>query len=174
MILRCTRKLLAVLGPAVADPAPAPDPEDWYANLLRSDRRTCLLLTHSATLFTIFEAGLTASALRATRRLVTGLIGRELRREELPTGTSGDLGQQEVLLAKTADRSVLGGMNDMAFRCEHAIAGAGGLARIDLDELNRSLRCNINSARGYCPPIELAAGRLGWSTITVTCETVPQ
>ena len=62
---------------------------------------------------------------RATRQLVTGLIGRELRREELPAGTFGDLEQQEVLLAKTADRSVLGCMNDMAFRCEHAIADAG-------------------------------------------------
>ena len=87
---------------------------------MRFDRRTCLLLTHSATLFTIFEAGVTASGLRATRQLVTGLIGRELRREELPAGTFGDPGQQEVLLAKTADRSVLGCMNDMAFRCEHA------------------------------------------------------
>jgi hypothetical protein len=47
-----------------------------------------------------------------------------------------------------------------AFRCEHAIADAGGLARTDLPELNRSLRRNINSARGYCPPIELAARRL--------------
>ena len=166
MILRCTRKLLAVLGSAVAGPAPAPDPEDWYANLLRFDRRTCLLLTHSATLFTIFEADVTASALRAARQLVTGLIGRELRREELPAGTFGDLGQQEVLLAKTADRSVLGCMNDMAFRCEHAIAGAGGLARTDLAELNRSLRRNINSARGYCPPVELAARRLGGLTVT--------
>ena len=160
MILRCTRKLLTVLGPAVAGPAPAPDPGDWHANLLRLDRRTCLLLTHSATLFTIFEADVTASGLRATRQLVTGLIGRELRREELPAGTFGDLGQQEVLLAKTADRSVLGCMNDMAFRCEHAIASAGGLARTDLPDLNRSLRRNINSARGYCPPIELAARRL--------------
>ena len=62
-------------GPAVAEPAPAPDPEDWYANLVRFDRRTCLLLTHSATLFTIFEAGVTASSLRATRQLVTGLMG---------------------------------------------------------------------------------------------------
>ena len=35
------------------------------------------------------------------------------------------------MLAKTADRSVLGCMNDMAFRCEHAIADAGGLARTD-------------------------------------------
>ena len=103
---------------------------------------------------------MTASALRTTRQLVTGLTGRELRREELPAGTSGDLGQQDVLPAKTADRSVLGRMNDMAFRCEHAIAGAGGLARTDLPELNRSLRRNINSARGYRPPIELAARRL--------------
>ena len=101
MILRCTRKLLTVLGPAVAGPAPAPDPEDWYANLLLFDRRTCLLLTHSATLFTIVEADVTASSLRATCQLVTGLIGRELRREGLPAGTFGDLGQQEVLLATT-------------------------------------------------------------------------
>jgi len=106
------------------------------------------------------EAGVTASGLRATRQLVTGLIGRELRREELPPGTFGDLRQQEVLLAKTADRSVLGCMNDMAFRCEHAIAGAGGLARTDLAGLNRSLRRNINSARAYRPPVELAARRL--------------
>ena len=90
------------------------------------DRRTCLLLTHSATLFTIFEADVTASSLRATRQLVTGLIGRELRREKLPAGTFGELGRQ-VLLAKTADRSVPRCMNDMAFRCEHAIADAGGL-----------------------------------------------
>ena len=69
------------------------------------DQRRCLLLTHSATLFTIFEADVTASALRATRQLVSGLIGRELRREELPAGTFGDLEQQEALLAKTAERA---------------------------------------------------------------------
>jgi hypothetical protein len=89
VILRCTRKLLTVLGSAVAEPAPAPDPEDWYANLVWLDRRKCLLLIHSATL-----------------------------------------------------------------------AGAGGLARTDLPELNRSLRRHINGARGYRPPIELAARRL--------------
>ena len=83
---------------------------------------------HSATLVTIFEAGVTASGLRTTRQLVTSLIRRELPREELPAGTFGDPGQQEVLLAKTADRSVLGFMNDMAFRCEHVIADARPVA----------------------------------------------
>ena len=160
MILRCTKKLLAVMGLPVAESMPTPDPEDWYANLLWFDRRKCLLLTHSATLFTIFEADVTASRLRATQQLVADPIGRELRYEGLPAGTFGDLERQDVLLAKTADRSVLGCMNDMAFMCERAIAGAGGLARTDLAELNGSLRRNINSARGYCPPIELTARRL--------------
>ena len=152
---------MVVVGSPVADPAPARDPEDWYANLLWFDRRKCLLLTHVATLFTIFEADVTASSLRATHQFVTGLIGLELRREDLPATTFGDLEQQEVLLAKTADRSVLGCMNDMAFRCEHVIAEAGGLAGTDLDELNRSLRRNINSARSYQRPIDLAIERPG-------------
>ena len=48
------------------------------------------------------------------------------------------------------------GVVDRACAREHVIADAGGLARTNLPELNRSLRRNINSARGYCPPIELA------------------
>jgi hypothetical protein len=147
VILRCTNKLLAVIGSPLADPAPAPHDEDWYANLLWFDRRKCLLATHTGTLYTIFEADVTASGLRATRQLMTGLISPELRHEDLPSATFGVLGQQELLLAKPADRSILGCMNDMAFLCQHAIAGSGGLARTDLADLNRSLRRNINSAR---------------------------
>ena len=162
MILRCTKKLLAIIGPAlVGEPAPVPDADDWYANLLWFDRRKCLLLTHSATLFTIFEADVNATGMRATRHLVTCLIDRELRGEGLPPGTFGDLGSEDVILAKTADRSVLGCMNDMAFHCEVIITNSGGLAHTDLAELNRSLRRNINSARRYQLPIELTVKRLG-------------
>jgi hypothetical protein len=161
VILRCTNKLLAVIGPALAaKPAPAPDAEDWYANLLWFDRRKCLLLTHSATLFSIFEANVSALALRAAGPLVTRLIERELASEGFPSAVFAGLEPQDLILAKTADRSVLGCMNDMAFRCQNAIAGSGGLMRTDLVALNRSLRRNINSARDYQPPIELIARRL--------------
>jgi hypothetical protein len=158
VILRCTKKLLAVLGAGrAAGPGPAPDPGDWYANLLWFDGRKCLLLTHAATLFSVFEADVTAADLRATHHMVTGLVERELRREGLPPATFGNLRSQELTLAKTADRSVLGCMNDMAFLCEAAISRAGGLARCDPGELNQSLRRNINSSRAYRPPVELAA-----------------
>jgi hypothetical protein len=50
-------------------------------------------------------------------------------------------------------------MNDVAYVCENAISGSGGLARANLAALNQSLRRNINSARKYRPPIELTAER---------------
>jgi hypothetical protein len=78
--------------------------EDWYANLLWFDRRKCLLLTHAATLFSVFEGGVRAVDLRATHRLVTERVERELRREGLPPATLGSLRSQELILARTADR----------------------------------------------------------------------
>jgi hypothetical protein len=98
--------------------------------------------------------------LRATHRLVTELVERELRREGLPPATFGNLRSQELILAKTADRSVLGCMNDMVFQCEIAIGDSGGLTRTDLAILNHSLRRNINSTRSYQRPIDLGTQRL--------------
>jgi len=40
------------------------------------------------------------------------------------------------------------------------ISGSGGLQSTDIAALNRSLRRNINSPRGYRPPIELTIARL--------------
>jgi hypothetical protein len=157
--LRCTKKLLDLLR---LDPVPAiaPCDEDWYANVLLLDRRKCLLLTHAGTLFSIFEPDVRVADLRLTREFVTALIARELREEGCPSGTFGDLGSQALVIAKTADRSVLGCMNDMAFFCEVAVGESGGLARLDDRALNRRLRRNINSARNYQRPIDLVRMRL--------------
>jgi hypothetical protein len=133
--VRCTRKLLAVIRPARLADSP-PDGEDWYANLLWFSGRKCLPLTHAATPFTVFEPDVRAAGLRDAGRLVTGLIRRELTREHLPQDTSGRLDPGrldpgrldpgQVTLAKTADRSVLGCMNDMVFMCEVAVDRSGG------------------------------------------------
>ena len=91
--------------------------------------------------------------LRCTKKLL-------LLREQLPADTFGRTAPADVSLAKTADRSVLGCMNDMAFMCEAVTTRSGGLATANIADLNRALRRNINSARGYQPPIELTAQRL--------------
>jgi hypothetical protein len=169
VILRCTRKLLDVVKPAALAGEPASD-EDWYANLLQTGGRTCLLLTHADTLFTIFEPDVRAAGLRDTGRLVTALIGRELVREGLGPKTFSDLDPASVVPGKTANRTVLGCMNDMAFSCEHAIDLAGGLANADISAINQRLRRNILSARDYQKPIELTMRRVetvqqtGWAS----------
>ncbi len=158
MILRCTKKLPSVIGP-VPVTEPKPHAEDWYANLLWFDRRKCLLLTHVSTLFTILEADISILDLRSIGSFVSALIKRELLSESLPPDTFGP-GMEEVVYAKTADRSILGCMNDMVNMCEVAIADSGSLRQTDLVALNRSLRRNINSARNYERPIDLTLGRL--------------
>jgi hypothetical protein len=161
VILRCTKKLLDVIRPEQVA-TPDPEDEDWYANLLVLDRSKCLLLTHAGTLFAIFEPDVRASDLRATKNLVVKLIERELLAESLPAGIFGNLGSDsdELLIAKTADRSVLGCMNDMAFLCDVAVADAGSLALVDVASLNHRLHRNINSARNYKRPIDLVIGRI--------------
>ncbi len=54
------------------------------------------------------------------------MIERELQREDLPPGTFGNLRGQDLVVAKTADRSVLGCMNDMSFLCEVTITALAG------------------------------------------------
>jgi hypothetical protein len=158
VILRCTKKLLDVVKPAHLADDPGSE-EDWYANLLWMDGRKCLLLTHAGTLFTIFEPDVRAAELRSTGRFVTALIARELKREELPAETFGELGAASIVLAKTASRTVLGCMTDMAFLAEHAVGRAGGLANADIADINQRLRRNILSARDYQQPIELTKQR---------------
>lgn len=159
VILRCTKKLLDVIKPAGLS-GNAPSPDDWYANLLWLDGRKCLLLTQAATLFTIFEPDVRAAALRDTTTTVTSLIARELAREELPASTFGELETTTVALAKTADRSILGCMSDMAHYGEAIIYQSGGLAAADLADVNQALRRNINSARAYRRPIDLVTESL--------------
>jgi hypothetical protein len=159
VILRCTKKLLDVIRPARLRTL-KPDGNDWYGNLLILERHKCLLLTHVDTLFTIFEPDVRASDLRPTRDLVAGLIERELFAEGLPVHTFGDLGTEELSIAKTADRSVLGCMNDMAYVCEDAFDRAGSLASMEVPSLNRHLRRNINSTRDYERPIDLVLERI--------------
>jgi hypothetical protein len=155
MILRCTKKLLDVIGARQVEASTPADGTDWYANLLWCERRKCLLLTHSATLFTAVRADVSAAELRSTQRLVMDLVAHELASEGLPPDTFYDPAGQSLYITTTADRSVLGCMKDMALYWQTAVAHGGGLARADLAAANRALRRNINTARDYERPIDL-------------------
>ncbi|MGH3503299.1 MAG: DUF6933 domain-containing protein [Nocardioidaceae bacterium] len=159
-MVRCTGKVLALLREPT-QPIGTASGEDWYVNLVWVERRKCLLLTHAGTLFSQFVADVTVADLRPIGPFAASAIRSALRSEGLPVDTFGDLTTGKVAVAKTADRRILGSMNDLASIAMHLIALAGGLARCDLDAVNHDLHRTINSLTGYTPPIELvSAGRV--------------
>jgi hypothetical protein len=157
VVVRCTKKMLDLLGSRnVTLSEPAPSDEDWYLNLLWIERQKCLLLTHSGTLFSVFRASVHVADLRPLGDYVVEAIETELRSEGLPAETFSQLGRRDIRVAKTASRSTLGFMKEMAFELEWHIAHDGGLDRTDINELNHALRRTLRSHGGdYAQPIEL-------------------
>jgi hypothetical protein len=162
VVLRCTAKVLNLLGTRRKDMATVEHTEeDWYANLLWLERQKCLLLAHARTMFSVFVPGVHKADLMPIGASVVALIHNELRAENLTLDRLGVLDPGSVELAKTASRIMLGYMNAMARFCEYAVAESGGLARSNVQELNRELRRELHMSRqppGYFVPIELAYG----------------
>lgn len=134
-------------------------PEDWYANIFWVQRRKCLLVTHAGTLFSVFAPAVRAASLRPLDAFVAPLVARQLAAEGFSAAALGPLDCGQSCIAKTADRQVLGCMNDIAQACRSAADDAGGLARLDLAALHYRLQRNITSARDYVPAIDLVANR---------------
>ncbi len=153
LTIRATRKLLLELRSTPVETPPVADPlmfHEWYANLLRIERRKCVLVTESRTLFTFlmpafkrkdfdrFDVALLEAAKHA---LVTLGFGHS----SIPQPTW----IHTVEYRKTASRQVLGCMNDLAFMADHHIRVDGGLESFDQDDLTRRLNNNPLSPLEY-------------------------
>jgi len=157
VILRCTAKALRVLGRdgATVHRDLASGVDDWYLNLLWVRRRKCLLLVHVGTLFPVFAWDVRVRDLRPVGPYVVSQIETALGDEGLPRDWLGDLASQPVLIANTADRRVLGFMNDMA-RSVHYWAAEDASSSDALDTINRDLRRGLHNRSGtYASPINL-------------------
>jgi hypothetical protein len=162
VVVRCTSKLLDLLGKRSITLIEAPpSDDDWCANLLWLDRRKCLLATHAGTLFSLFVADIRAADLRPFERRIADLVVAALLDDGLPSDALGHLAPDEVQIAKTASKHVLGVMNQMAFEIEWAVDQAGGLWNVDIGDLNHHLRRGLHTKDGeYRVPLELVHERL--------------
>lgn len=158
MIVRCTARLLRLLAPGeVADVPSAPN--DWYANLIWIDRRKCLLLVHANTLFPVFIADVRKPQLTRFSVYLAGTVVTALADEGLSPDSLGPLDPAHVQVARTASRSVLGFMSDMASTSQYLAERAGGINHLDTGELNAFLRRTPFNRGGYIRPIEAARQR---------------
>ena len=157
MLVRCTTKLLKAIGakPTLLVDIP-PSDHDWYATLLWITGRKCLLLTHAGTLFSVFVPDVSVLDLRPFGGFVVPAVSSAVQSEGLPVTAFGLLDTDDVAVAKTASRSVLGCMNDLAMHCHYAVEDADGLELLNVEQLNRRLRRTILGPLGSTYPIEAA------------------
>jgi len=140
--IRCTKKLLDELKIKTLDSSESSDEfGSWHANLLRIDRRKCVLFTHDKTLYTFYIPGLTKPHFQNFNEVFRQNLFKNLIAEELPQKHIeiflDDI--REIKIAKTNNRSVLGSMNDLTFQLKYRVADEGGLLNADATKLKYAL-----------------------------------
>ena len=160
--LRCTRKLLDLLDQVPKDDPPSPTAAlgDWYANVIPTLAGDLIMFVNERTFLSV------AMPVEAMEDLVPGFVTR-VYNLLLMIDVPQDVARRErdelrpVTFAKTASRSVLGVMNDVALGYDHVAAGfleAGEVPRIWEAELAMSRR--IHSPTDHAFPFKVAKALL--------------
>jgi len=161
VVLRCTQRLLRSSG---ITPAPDPSPPtaplgEWYANSLSLPfrGRSLVLFTESHTLLTVLAPG---RVLRTTAPIFQERAPALLRRLGVPEPwiSAQQEQMQEISFARTASRSVLGFMNDIAQNIWFTAGAEHSFEALDLDALEVSLAEVLHRVSGiYHRPVDLLA-----------------
>jgi hypothetical protein len=114
--------------------------KEWYCHLFFIHRKKCLLFTHSPTLFSFFIADVRADDLRNFASLFRAQATNAFRGEGLTsTQIASLLDTGPDQMGKTANKSVIGSMNDLIRMWKYNVEDAGRLERINVEELNKEM-----------------------------------
>lgn len=162
-LIRCTQKLIKELRikPSENEAQPG-NIGGWHANLLRIDRRKCVLFTNDRTLYSFFVPGFKRSEFEQFQEvfrhnLFKCLVNDGFFQAQIERVLSE---YQTIGIAKTNNRSVLGSMNDFAFQIKYRVATFGGLENTSLIILNRELNHTPIGAIQYMYSVELLRSML--------------
>lgn len=159
-IIHCTRKLLKELDVPLVEPdkitLPTEGVGNWYANLLRIDRRKCLLFTNEKTLYTFLIPKVLKANLKNIEQEFLINLSYNLQYEGFKLEVINRVMQeyQEIGFAKTSNRQVLGSMNEFAFEYDYFIRREWGIEKARIFELNKEINRTPMGALKYRYPIE--------------------
>lgn len=159
-LLHCTAKLLKELkNPPLHNPDTS-NPEglgNWYANLLRIDRRKCILFTNEKTLYSFLIAGVKKENLTNIFDEFLFHLNMNLQAEGFSLAVINRVMTEytEMGFAKTPNRQVLGVMNDFGYEYQYFIDREGGLDRVRMLEANRRVNRTPSSPLKFHYPIDM-------------------
>ncbi len=159
-LLHCTAKLLKELGSPPLQSPDTPTPqglENWYANLIRIDRRKCLLFTNEKTLFSFLIPAVKKENLKNIVEEFLINLNLNLQAEEFPGEIINRVMQEytEIGFAKTASKTVLGAMTQLMFEYEVLIAMKEGVENVRILEINKDINRSLMRGDRHLHPIEM-------------------
>lgn len=129
-IIRCTQKLIKKLKVEPAENLWAKSwLESWHANIFTIEDEECLLVTNDATLYSLFLCGLGEEQFNHIHFIINEYFFKLMFNDTIPQPllekalNVGD----DVLFTKSANKSVMGSMNDMKQTIEAVVMANGGL-----------------------------------------------
>ena len=159
-IIHCTRKLLKELDVSLIDSDKIPQSIEglgnWYANLLRIDRRKCLLFTNEKSLYTFLIPKVLKANLKNIEQEFLINLSYNLQYEGFGLDVISRVMQEyeEIGFAKTASKKVLGSMNQLTFEYEVLIEQKEGLENVKILELNHTINRTILNGTKFLHPID--------------------
>lgn len=169
ILIRCTQRLLkgAPKAPLDGFAAPLPLLGEWYANAipLPFPGRWIVMFTSADSLLTVVAPGRSlGTALPIFQKRLPAL----LHRIEVPRPSITELlnAFSEMAFSRTANRSILGSMNDLAFQLKVIAGDSARFQDLDLDRLELDLSETPMGALRFGYPREVAANLLAGANLS--------
>jgi hypothetical protein len=120
--LRCTQKLLrrGIPAPATEDTTPSTLLGDWYANILFSKPQQLVLCISERTLLPVIVPAKDIRQLASRVREMAITVLTELGIDAAAVKAEAER-MQSSLVGRTANKRVLGSLNDFMFQLEHGL-----------------------------------------------------
>ena len=159
-LIHCTAKLLKELK---NPPLQNPDTQNsdglgnWYANLLRIDRRKCILFTNEKTLYSFMIPNVLKKNIRNIQEEFLVNLYFNLQTEGFPLEVINRVMAEytEMGFAKTASKTVLGAMTQLMFEYEVFIQMKEGLENVKILEMNKDINRSLMRGDRHLHPIEM-------------------
>lgn len=163
-VIHCTKKLLNELGALGSKMPLEPAPGffgPWHANLIRIERRKCILFTNDRTLYSFLVPGFKKKDDVHDLFLLnlnSNLAAEGFEQRNILKALDE---YREIAIAPTTNRSVLGSMNDLVIQVEFYISRAGGLENAEMLRVNMMLNRVPMGSLKYDHAIERACALFG-------------
>lgn len=159
-LIHCTQKLLKELGNPPLQSPDEPNPQslgNWYANLLRLDRKKCILFTNEKTLYSFLIPKVKKENLKNIIDEFLFNLNVNLQAEGVPLEVISRVMAEytDIGFAKTSSKTVLGAMTQLMFEYEVFVQMKEGLENVKILEINKAINRSLMRGSRHLHPIEM-------------------